>query len=86
MIRVSSYAISAIGYDPQSRRMKIAFTQGHTYDFCDVSQNVFDGLLRASSKGATIMITSRTPISVELAPLRGLTPRPSGASTAGRLP
>ncbi len=51
MIRVSSSAITAIGYDPQSRRMKIAFTQGHAYDFCGVPQNVFDGLLRASSKG-----------------------------------
>ena len=51
MIRVSSSAISAVGYDAQSRRMKITFVQGHTYDFCGVPQHVFDGLLRASSKG-----------------------------------
>jgi hypothetical protein len=51
MIQVSSSAITAIGYDPQSRRMTLVFTQSRTYDFCGVPQNVFDGLLRASSKG-----------------------------------
>jgi hypothetical protein len=44
--------MSAVGYDAQSRRMKITFVQGHTYDFCGVPQQVFDGLLRASSKGS----------------------------------
>ena len=52
MIRVSSSAMSAVGFDAQSRRMKITFVQGHTYDFCGVPQHVFDGLLRASSKGS----------------------------------
>lgn len=51
MIRVSSSGISAVGYDAASRRMKITFVQGHTYDFCGVPQNIFDGLLRSSSKG-----------------------------------
>ena len=51
MMRVSSSAISAVGYDAQNRRMKIAFVQGHTYDFCGVPHHVFDGLLRASSRG-----------------------------------
>ena len=52
MIRVSSSAISAIGYDPASRQMKIQFQQGHTYSFCRVPQSVFDGLLHAGSKGS----------------------------------
>lgn len=52
MIRVSSSAISAIGYDAATKRMKIQFTAGHTYDFCYVPESVFNGLLRASSKGA----------------------------------
>ena len=52
MIRVSSSAITAVGYDIQSRRMKITFHQGHTYDFCGVPQHVVDGLLRAGSKGS----------------------------------
>jgi hypothetical protein len=52
MIRVSSSAMVAVGYDPRARRMKITFTQGHTYDFCGVPQHVFDGLLQAASKGS----------------------------------
>jgi hypothetical protein len=48
---VSSSAISAAGYEPSSRRMKITFVQGHTYDFCGVPQQIFDGLMRAASKG-----------------------------------
>ncbi len=51
MISVSSSAISAIGYDPDSRRMKIKFKQGETYDFCNVPEHIFNGLLSASSKG-----------------------------------
>ncbi|MGW8276219.1 KTSC domain-containing protein [Xanthomonas axonopodis] len=51
MIRVASSAISAIGYDPVSMRMKIQFVQGHTYDFCGVPSHVFQGLLNVGSKG-----------------------------------
>ena len=52
MIRVRSSAIAEIGYDPSSRRMKITFNQGHTYGYCGVPPHIFDGLLRASSKGS----------------------------------
>jgi hypothetical protein len=51
MIRVSSSAITAIGYDAATRRMKIQFSAGYTYDFCGVPESVFNGLLRAGSKG-----------------------------------
>jgi len=51
MIGVASSAISAIGYDPATLRMKIRFVQGHTYDFCRVPERVFNGLLNARSKG-----------------------------------
>ena len=51
MIRVNSSAMSAVGYDAPSGRMKITFTQGHTYDFCHVPQRIYDGLMRASSQG-----------------------------------
>ena len=50
-VRFSS-AIAAVGYDPQTRRMKITFTQGHTYDFCGVPRHVHAGVMRAPSKGA----------------------------------
>ncbi|WP_332813873.1 KTSC domain-containing protein [Ramlibacter sp.] len=52
MISVRSSAISAVGYDPETGRMKITFTQGHTYDFCRVPRHVYEGLVRASSKGS----------------------------------
>ncbi|MEP7245275.1 MAG: KTSC domain-containing protein [Gammaproteobacteria bacterium] len=52
MIRVSSSAIAAVGYDTSVRRMKITFQQGHTYDFCNVPATVFEGLMRAASKGS----------------------------------
>lgn len=51
MIPVSSSAIAAIGYDPATRRMKIRFVLGHTYDFCRVPAHVSQGLLHARSKG-----------------------------------
>jgi hypothetical protein len=51
MIAVRSSAMSAVGYDPNTRRMKITFAQGHTYDFCGVPQHVYDGLMRSYSKG-----------------------------------
>jgi hypothetical protein len=52
MIPVISSAIRAVGYDASTRRMKIQFEQGEAYDFCDVPEHVFRGLLAASSKGA----------------------------------
>ena len=51
MIRVSSSAIAAVGYDPATMRMKIRFVQGDTYDFCRVPAHVFQGFLNAQSKG-----------------------------------
>jgi hypothetical protein len=51
MIPVRSSAIRAIGYEPDTRRMKIAFAEGHSYDFCRVPQHVYDAFMRASSKG-----------------------------------
>lgn len=51
MRRVFSSAISEVGYDPATKRMKIKFAEGHTYDFCGVPASVFDGLVKAISKG-----------------------------------
>lgn len=52
MIRVSSKAINAIGYDPQTKVLKITFKKGKVYRFCHVPQSVFDGLTKTYSKGA----------------------------------
>lgn len=51
MISVSSSAIAAIGYDPSTKKMRIQFVEGHTYDFCGVPESVYRGLLNARSKG-----------------------------------
>ncbi|AKF24687.1 hypothetical protein YH65_04260 [Sulfurovum lithotrophicum] len=51
MIPVSSSAISYIGYDSATMKMKITFKQSKTYDYCNVPQNVFDDFLNASSQG-----------------------------------
>lgn len=52
MIRVDSSAISVVGYDVATMRMRTRFVQGETYDFCRVPAYVFQGLLNARSKGA----------------------------------
>jgi hypothetical protein len=51
MIPVISSAISAIGFDKPTQQMRIKFKQGDTYNFCRVPENIFLGLLSATSKG-----------------------------------
>lgn len=51
MIPVHSTAIDSIGYDAATRRMRIRFVEGNTYDFCGVPLQVFDGLRTAASPG-----------------------------------
>ena len=52
MIKVSSRAIAAVGYDASTGRLKITFQQGYTYDFCNVPAAVFKQLMDARSKGS----------------------------------
>ncbi len=52
MVRVNSSAISAVGYDSNTGRMKITFKQGRTYDFCRVPSQIHKGLMEAASKGS----------------------------------
>ena len=49
MIRVSSSAISAIGYDGST--LTVEFHSGRVYDHPRVPYSVYDGLMRASSIG-----------------------------------
>ena len=51
MIPVQSSAISAVGFDAFTQRMKIRFLEGGTYTFCGVPAHIFEGFLAASSKG-----------------------------------
>lgn len=50
MIPVSSSNLVAIGYDSNTATLRIVFHSG-VYDYYNVPQNVFEGLLNASSKG-----------------------------------
>jgi hypothetical protein len=52
MVLVQSSAITAVGYDADTRRMRITFKQGRTYEFCSVPPEVYQGLINASSVGA----------------------------------
>ena len=51
MIRVSSSNLWAVDYNPQTRTLTIQFRSGRVYEYYDVGQNVFEGLLASSSKG-----------------------------------
>ena len=47
---VSSSNLSAVGYDPTTQTLRIAFHSG-TYDYFDVPSSVYSGLMNAASKG-----------------------------------
>ena len=48
---VSSSNLSSVGYDPETQTLAIEFKSGGTYEYYDVPQQVFDGLLSAASHG-----------------------------------
>ncbi|WP_025109728.1 KTSC domain-containing protein [Pseudomonas sp. H1h] len=52
MIAVYSRAITAVGYDAGTKRMRISFQQGHSYDFYNVPLDIYSGLMVAVSKGS----------------------------------
>ena len=50
MVRVSSSNLVAAGYDQASMTLRIQFNSG-LYDYYNVPENIYNGLLNASSKG-----------------------------------
>ncbi len=50
MVSVSSSNLRAVGYDPFSRTLRIQFNNG-TYDYYDVPEHIYQGLMTASSHG-----------------------------------
>lgn len=50
-IALASSAIISATYDDQTKQMQITFTDGRTYDFPNVPEDVFDGLAEAPSAG-----------------------------------
>lgn len=50
-ITVSSSTIAAVGYDPDSATLGVRFHSGMEYHYFQVSKEVFDGFVGASSCG-----------------------------------
>ena len=51
MVPVASSNLAAVGYDPETLTLQIAFHDGSVYIYYDVSPAVYAGLLLAKSKG-----------------------------------
>lgn len=48
---VRSSNLRSVGYDPDSQTLEIAFRKGGVYEYFDVPQHVYEGLMAATSKG-----------------------------------
>lgn len=51
MQEVDSSNIKSIGYDVDSETLQVEFNGGTLYQYFDVPQHIYDGLLEAGSKG-----------------------------------
>ncbi|MCA9933042.1 MAG: KTSC domain-containing protein [Ardenticatenaceae bacterium] len=48
---VSSSNLASVGYDPESQILEIEFNSGRVYQYFDVPQDEYDGLMNADSHG-----------------------------------
>ena len=48
---VTSSNLASVGYDPNSLTLEVEFKNGSVYQYFDVPDHTFQGLMRASSKG-----------------------------------
>ncbi|HVN21930.1 MAG TPA: KTSC domain-containing protein, partial [Dongiaceae bacterium] len=51
MVSVKSSNLAAIGYDLESKTLRVLFQEGRCYDYLGVSQKVYEQLMAAESKG-----------------------------------
>jgi hypothetical protein len=49
--RVDSSAITAVGYDPETRTLEVEFSSGSVYDYFGVAAPLYESFLGAPSKG-----------------------------------
>ena len=49
---VSSSNIASIGYDPESMILEVEFLSGSVYQYYDVPQSIYEGLMAADSHGS----------------------------------
>ena len=52
MIKVNSSNLRAVGYGSKTGILTIEFNNGGLYEYYDVPQNIYDGLMSDSSKGS----------------------------------
>ena len=48
---VSSSHLSSLGYDPETRTLEVEFLDGSVYEYSHVPEQVYRGLMAASSHG-----------------------------------
>ncbi|MFP4344541.1 MAG: KTSC domain-containing protein [Anaerolineales bacterium] len=48
---VDSSMIHAVGYDPQEQQLEVVFNSGKVYCYQKVSEEIYEELLEADSKG-----------------------------------
>jgi len=48
---VSSSNLVSVGYDPSTRTLEIEFKKGRVYQYSNVPQDVYEGLMSAPSHG-----------------------------------
>jgi hypothetical protein len=53
---VDSSMLVAVGYDEETKEMRVIFKTGDTYRYLDVPKSVYMELLKAESKGAYMKI------------------------------
>lgn len=51
LIPVQSSNVSAIGYDPVTKTLRVTFLSGGIYDYEGVAEEIFQAFLHAESKG-----------------------------------
>lgn len=49
---VSSSNLASVGYDHTTRTLEVAFVHGSVYQYSDVPEHVYHGLMAASSHGS----------------------------------
>lgn len=50
--RVSSSNLASVGYDPETKTLEIEFLNGGLYQYFNVSESIYNGLMAASSHGS----------------------------------
>ncbi|SBN61641.1 KTSC domain-containing protein [Curtobacterium sp. 9128] len=43
---ITSTNVSAVGYDPSSRRMRVQFSSGGIYEYSDVDESLYEAMLQ----------------------------------------